>query len=127
MEHEDLEAYDKRMLEIWTKLKPNAREVLAALCKYGPIWDGDVPSKSGRDDLLDMGLAAKIVMGRGWAPVKDEKGRQLEPKRPCGDMETGFQAATYKGANCYRIAVVEPRKDAVSKLVGEENVVRRGV
>lgn len=44
-------------------LSGNAAEVLRCLFFHGPTWDGNVPSKSGRDELVSMGLAAR---GKGW-------------------------------------------------------------
>lgn len=40
-----------------------AREVLRCLFFHGPTWDGDVPSKSGRDELVDLGLVDRMD---GW-------------------------------------------------------------
>ena len=34
-----------------------AREVLRCLFFHGPAWDGNVPSKSGRDERVLLGLA----------------------------------------------------------------------
>ena len=56
---------------------------LKALFKEGPLWDGDVPSKQGRDRLLAKGFAFRVV----------NKG------------ETGFNACTYKGADAYRLLI----------------------
>lgn len=53
---------------------------LVALVENGPLEDGDVPSKAGRDTLIDMGLAARIIV----------KG------------EDGCTAATYKGRDVYK-------------------------
>lgn len=50
-------------------------DTLVALYKYGALDDGDVPSKSGRDALVEKGLAVRIM----------QKG------------EYGFNACTYKG------------------------------
>jgi hypothetical protein len=44
-------------------LPDNAADVLRCLFFNGPTWDGNVPSKSGRDELVDMKLAAR---GNGW-------------------------------------------------------------
>lgn len=52
---------------------------LLALIKNGPCWDGDVPSKSGRDELIERGYAVRVVV----------KG------------EDGFTAATYKGRDLF--------------------------
>lgn len=53
---------------------------LVALVERGPLWDGDVPSKRGRDELISKGLAARIVVA--------------------GD--DGYTAATYKGRDAYK-------------------------
>lgn len=37
-----------------------AIEVLHCLFIHGPTWDGDVPSKSGRDELVTLGLAGRF-------------------------------------------------------------------
>lgn len=57
-----------------------AIDTLHALMKAGPLFDGDVPSKRGRDMLAENGLAARIVV----------KG------------EDGYNAATHWGAMIYR-------------------------
>lgn len=53
---------------------------LIAFVEEGPLWDGDVPSKSGRDKLIDLGLLIRVVV----------KG------------EDGYTAANYHGAEVYR-------------------------
>ena len=40
-----------------------ARDVLRCLFLRGPTWDGDVPSKSGRDELCRLGFAERW---NGW-------------------------------------------------------------
>lgn len=52
-------------------------------CSYhqGPLFDGDVPSKSGRDRLLEKGYMAKVVV----------------------NGEDGYNACTHKGAWAYRL------------------------
>ncbi len=54
-------------------------DTLIALVERGPLFDGDVPSKSGRDTLLKMGFAVQTVV----------KG------------EHGYQAVTMKGLEAY--------------------------
>jgi hypothetical protein len=76
--------YGARMRQLWRELPGNARDTLTCLCKYGPTYDGDVPSQAGRDYLLARKMAAKIVL------------------RDCTD---GFQAATYLGAAVWRAGV----------------------
>lgn len=89
--------------DAWDALPGNARDTLIALCKHGPLWDGDVPSKAGRDELLSRKLAAKIVI----------KGNQQ-----------GYQAATYTGSRAYTYGFVERRQDVVRKLVGDPALVK---
>ena len=55
--------------------RKHALDTLFGLFERGPLEDGDVPSKSERDWLLQHDLAAKIVV----------KGQD------------GYQALTYKG------------------------------
>ena len=62
-------------------MQPSERATLKCAYKEGPLWDGDVPSKSGRDNLLGMDLIAKVI----------SKG------------ESGFNACTYKGAEVYTL------------------------
>ena len=38
------------------------REALLQLYKNGPVWDGDVISKSHRDDLMRWGLAERAIV-----------------------------------------------------------------
>lgn len=56
------------------------KDTLIALVEQGPLWDGDVPSKTGRDSLIKQGLAVRVVV----------KGTD------------GWQAATYAGRDAYR-------------------------
>jgi hypothetical protein len=57
------------------------RDCIEAGFKHGPLFDGDVPSKSGRDSLINKGFMVKVVV----------KG------------EDGYNAITYKGAQAYRL------------------------
>lgn len=54
-------------------------DTLISLIERGPLEDGDVPSKCGRDSLIEKGLAVRIVV-------------QLQDART---------AATYKGRDAY--------------------------
>lgn len=67
-------------MSIISELGGAAIDTLVALVENGPLWDGDVPSKSGRNVLVAAGLAVCIVV----------KG------------EDGYQAATLAGAMAYR-------------------------
>jgi len=66
---------------IWRGLSGAAKDTLRCLCIKGPTWDGDVPSKSGRDELLEKKLAAKICLA---------------------NCEQGYQAATYLGSHVWK-------------------------
>jgi len=55
-------------------------DTLVALVERGPLWDGDVPSKSGRNDLIDRGFATRVVVAG------------------CD----GYTAATYAGRDAYK-------------------------
>lgn len=57
-------------------------DTLIALIENGPLEDGDVPSKNGRDTLIEQGCAQRVVV----------KG------------DDGYTAATLKGAALYRWA-----------------------
>lgn len=55
-------------------------DTLVALVERGPVWDGEVPSKTARDSLVARGFAARIVFL----------------------MEDGHTAATYAGRDAYK-------------------------
>lgn len=57
------------------------REQLWQLHAHGPIWDGDLISKTDRDSLLQIGACAKV----------------------CVRGEDGFNACTYFGRSLLRI------------------------
>lgn len=50
-------------------LSSAAIDVLGQLFVYGPTWDGNITSKSGRDELVDAGLAFREG---GWASLTPE-------------------------------------------------------
>lgn len=75
-------------------------DTLIGLVERGPLWDGDVPSKSGRDDLIDMGLAVRVVA----------KGAD------------GYTAATYKGRDAYKSMF--PGPDGPSDTIAEAKANR---
>lgn len=69
------------MYDIVNTMSGAERDVLRAIFLRGPIEDGGVPSKSGRDTLLKHGYCTKVVV-RG---------------------EEGYNACTYLGASAYRL------------------------
>jgi hypothetical protein len=75
-------------------------DTLIALVERGPLWDGDVPSKSGRDGLISRGLAVKVVV----------------------NGTDGWQAATYNGRDAYKAHF--PGPDGVADTIHEARVNR---
>jgi hypothetical protein len=67
--------YFKEVASVALNLSAQEKTVLRACQQSGPLEDGDVPSKSGRDQLLDKGFVAKVIV----------KGEQ------------GYNACTYRG------------------------------
>ena len=76
------------------------KDTLIALVEQGPLWDGDVPSKQGRDSLVRRGLAAKVIV----------KG------------EDGWQAATYAGRDAYK--ALYPGPDGPADTIKEAKANR---
>lgn len=76
------------------------KETLIALVEQGPLWDGDVPSKAGRDALIAQGLAVRVVV----------KG------------DDGWQAATYAGRDAYK--ALYPGPDGAADTIKEAKVNR---
>lgn len=62
-------------------LDASSCETLVALATVGPLADGEVPSKPGRDALVQLGFASRILV----------KGIE------------GFAACTNTGARAYRV------------------------
>lgn len=77
-----------------SELNSAAREVLIKIVENGPIFDGDVPCKSGRDDLLSLGLCVKTIF----------KG------------EDGYNGATYMGYQVYKKLKEETLEPKQEKL-----------
>jgi hypothetical protein len=75
-------------------------DTLIALVERGPLWDGDVPSKAGRDSLIAQGLAVRVVV----------KG------------EDGWQAATYAGRDAYK--ALYPGPDSQADTINEAKINR---
>ena len=63
-----------------------AKDVLYQLYESDALEDGDVISKSGRDTLIELGFASKLVLKREW----------------------GYQACTYLGA--WAVKIIEADK-----------------
>lgn len=53
-------------------------ETLRFLHNKGPIWDGNLPSKSARDTLVEKGLAIRMIhQGQGGHQACTDRGRGL--------------------------------------------------
>lgn len=76
------------------------KDTLIALVERGPLWDGDVPSKQGRDSLVRRGLAAKVIV----------------------NGEDGWQAATYAGRDAY--TALYPGPDGPADTIKQARVNR---
>lgn len=86
--HESIELSSDKEIKEACKLIIEVQELrgaeidcIYAAFKNGPLFDGDVPSKSGRDELISKGFMVKVVV----------KGKD------------GFNALTHKGAWAYRL------------------------
>jgi hypothetical protein len=74
------EHYEEHCRTLWFMWRPGFREALKQLVTQGPVWDGDVVSKTYRDGLLEMNLAS----------------------RACVKGEQGFTVANYRGWDVYK-------------------------
>jgi hypothetical protein len=72
--------YDEAIFELWSAMKGDHRVVMRQLMK-APTWDGDIASKSARDDLIDAGLAVRCCYG----------------------FEDGYATATYLAGSVWRV------------------------
>ena len=52
-----------KMARTWRGLSVGGVAILRGLFHNGPTWDGDLPSKGGRDELVESGLAVRT---NGW-------------------------------------------------------------
>lgn len=73
--------YAKTVLAHVKTMSPSLRSSLRVFFTNGPLFDGDVPSKTERTELVEAGYVAKIV-------VKGEE---------------GFNACTYRGSLAHRM------------------------
>lgn len=78
-------------------------DTLVALVEAGPLWDGDVPSKSGRDDLIEKGFATRVIV----------------------NGEDGYTAATYAGRDAYKSRYSEPGNEADTIAEAKANRIAR--
>jgi hypothetical protein len=73
-----------------------------------PLWDGDVPSKAGRDSLLDLNLAVRVIFNGA----------------------DGYTAATYLGREVmneiYRLRLIKEQEGEANATSTEGNQVAGG-
>lgn len=86
------QSYGVILLKEMNHFKPDIIDTLTAAYKHGPLFDGDVPSKTARDLLLSKRMIAKVVV----------KG------------EDGYNACTHRGRDAYKILQI------VKNVVNEE-------
>lgn len=101
---DDTPDYEREWQATWASLTGAEKDVLIALCKHGPLWAGDLPSKTGRAGLVEKKLAVHVT-------VKN--------------FEQGYTAATAYGGNVCRYGWREPRRSIIGRLVGNLDWVRR--
>ena len=77
-------------------------DTLVALVERGPLEDGDVPSKSGRDSLIERGLAVRIVGLDYWRVRATYEGAEAYKKYFGTTLGTEF--VTIYEARASRIA-----------------------
>jgi len=77
---EEIKAACELIIEV-EAMSSAEQECIGASFICGPLHDGDVPSKSARDNLINSGFMAKVVV----------------------KAEEGYNACTYKGAKAYRL------------------------
>ena len=77
---EEIKAACELIIDV-QRMNSGERDCIHATYKNGPLFDGDIPSKVGRNSLLENGYLAKVVV----------KG------------EDGYNACTHKGAWAHRL------------------------
>lgn len=105
------EEYDIAAFALANIMSSTHREQLHQLVKDGPVWDGDVVSKSHRDDLISWGLATKVCFKgeqgytgancRGW-DVWSLLGTDTEKAEPPSANPEPPTAVTSGGSTPFR-------------------------
>jgi hypothetical protein len=55
------DSYNYAAFRVAMSLNSAQREVLKQLVQKGPVEDGDIASKVARDDLIELGLAGRVI------------------------------------------------------------------
>ena len=85
---ESEDQYEAGYALCWDALTTSEREVLNQLLHTGPVWDGNVISKSDRNTLIRIGLAVRC----------------------CFKGEAGYTAASYAGLGVFKAGKAKPFK-----------------
>jgi len=100
------DAWDEWYKDTASKLNGAELDTLVALMRSGPLWDGDVPSKSARDTLLDLELCSKIIVSGRAMPSVCAQYVKPPPLLPEEEIkkgyEWGYQASSYHGAYVFQ-------------------------
>jgi hypothetical protein len=113
------EAQDEWYETVAAGLDGGEVDTLIALIRSGPLFDGDVPSKAGRNSLMDLELCTKVVVSGRAQPNACPAYKKPAPLAPLADQAdgengytSGHNAATMRGARVYkaliRIRRIEP-------------------
>ena len=84
---------------VWDALSSGQREQLNQLLHQGPVWDGNVISKSCRDDLIDYDLASAIMYDPAF-----QKACQRYAHGSGSSGAIAMAAASVVAAHCKEIA-----------------------
>lgn len=76
----DTDEYDGAVFALWSALTGAHRDVLRQVLK-APTYDGNICSKSARNDLIEAGLAVRC----------------------CVNFEQGYTTATYLAGSIWRV------------------------
>ena len=80
--------------QIYDLIGSTPRDVLKQILFHGPVWDGDIVSKSGRGVLFDCGLAVRC----------------------CFKGEQGFTAASYRAYPVWKHGYARAAEKLVSSF-----------
>lgn len=83
--------------KIYELIGPWPREVLKQLLFKGPVFDGDISSKSARNALLTLGLAVRC----------------------CFKGEQGYTAASYRGGSVFQYGYKAAAEKLLSGFFGK--------
>ena len=89
---------DAALAKIYELIGPTPREVLKQILFKGPVFDGDICSKAGRNVLFAYGLAVRC----------------------CFKGEQGFTAASYLGGSVFKHGYAASANNLISGFFAEK-------